>query len=47
MRENTEKNKRFSFGCIEAAKKFAKKLGFETSFNRFKKERRQTVKVRQ
>lgn len=37
MEENTQKNKSFSLGCIEVTKKFAKKLGFETIFNRFKK----------
>ena len=37
MEENIEKNKSFSFGCIEATRKYAKKLGFDTIFNRFKK----------
>lgn len=36
MEENTNKNKSFSIGCIEITKRFSKKLGFDTIFNRFK-----------
>ena len=31
-----ENNKSFSIGCIEISKKYGKKLGFATIFNRFK-----------
>ena len=36
MVSNNENNKSFSVGCIEISKKYAKKLGFATIFNRFK-----------
>lgn len=37
MEEIDRYNKSFSIGCIEIAKRFSKKLGFDTVFNRFKK----------
>ena len=36
MVSNSENNKSFSVGCIEVTKRYAKKLGFDTIFNRFK-----------
>lgn len=37
MEEMDKYNKSFSIGCIEIVKKYSKKLGFDTIFNRFKK----------
>ncbi len=37
MEEIDQYNKSFSIGCIEISKRFGKKLGFETIFNRFKR----------
>ena len=37
MKINENKNKSFSVGCIETTKRYGKKLGFDTIFNRFKK----------
>lgn len=36
MENSSINNKSFSVGCIEATKRYAKKLGFDTIFNRFK-----------
>ncbi len=37
MEENNNKNKSFSFGCIKLTKQYAKKLGFASILNRFKR----------
>ena len=44
MINKNEKNKSFSIGCINLSKKYAKKLGFATIFNRFKTKGQQLSK---